>query len=152
MWISCQWNFVRQKGRPDVDANSVSRKMLQQWQLPSARNILKYSSEADFKPAPFSRSWILWNFYRWLFGQPWWRYVGHSAAVLISWCRICLMAGVKGLQWLCDVSYWVLLLSLLSASPGWGYLSVNSPELLSVSFTLLILSQHDGDDVIVTYC
>ena len=33
-----------------------------------------------------------------------------------------------------------------------GYLSVNSPELFSVSFTLLILSQHDGDDVIVTYC
>ena len=32
-----------------------------------------------------------------------------------------------------------------------GYLSVNSPELFSVSFTLLILSQHDGDDVIVTY-
>ena len=32
------------------------------------------------------------------------------------------------------------------------YLSVNSPELFSVSFTLLILSQHDGDDVIVTYC
>ena len=29
-----------------------------------------------------------------------------------------------------------------------GYLSVNSPELFSVSFTLLILSQHDGDDVI----
>ena len=33
-----------------------------------------------------------------------------------------------------------------------GYLSVNSPELFSVSFTLLILSQHGGDDVIVTYC
>ena len=32
------------------------------------------------------------------------------------------------------------------------YLCVNSPELFSVSFTLLILSQHDGDDVIVTYC
>ena len=35
---------------------------------------------------------------------------------------------------------------------NFGYLSVNSPELFSVSFTLLILSQHDGDDVIVTYC
>jgi len=32
-----------------------------------------------------------------------------------------------------------------------GYLSVNSHELFSVSFTLLILSQLDGDDVIVTY-
>ena len=32
-----------------------------------------------------------------------------------------------------------------------GYLSVNSHELFSVAFTLLILSQLDGDDVIVTY-
>ena len=36
--------------------------------------------------------------------------------------------------------------------PDRRYLSVNSPELFSVSFTLLILSQHDSDDVIVTYC